>query len=339
MLLIVLPIRHPLMRSSNNPIKLSPALKSYKLHRVIMPVYIPSESDYYKDAFNIFKISLGTLLNTTSRDLVNITIINNSCIEKVDSFVRQLYNQGQIDQYIINKSNRGKADSIISAAKGSYEPFLTISDADVFFEKDWLYQIQTIFEAFPKAGVVCPFPAPNLKFRATASTWLWGLFNIRIKYSNIVNSRELDFFAKSIGIENFFHKSDYAGQFYLSKNGVKALIGSGHFVATYRRSVFKTLKYKPELMGLRGGLIKIEEQVDNLGLLSLSSPRSKVKHMGNKKEAWMKVELISPSSVNTSMDNDIQFTLLRLVPSYVKKILLKSISVFFILRRKLALNT
>jgi hypothetical protein len=64
------------MRIGENPEKQKSKKLSYKLFRVIIPVYIPNEeSEYFKNAFFVFKKSIYSLLGTIDVENTNITII------------------------------------------------------------------------------------------------------------------------------------------------------------------------------------------------------------------------------------------------------------------------
>lgn len=251
-----------------------------------MPVYIPHEDGYYNDSFDIFKKSIRSLIHTIDESKVNITIINNGSMDKVDNFIRILIKENKIDQYVQNLQNRGKADSVIGIAKASYEPLITFTDGDVLFEPGWLENIETAFLNEPTTGMICPFPAPQLCYHYTVSSWLKYL-PFRIKLKKVVSISDLIFFAKSIGIDSFFNQRDLNAQFHIESKGKNYLLGAGHFVATYKREIFQKMNYDASLMGLKGGLKQIERTVDRLGYCHLSLNTNMVYHMGNKMEDWI----------------------------------------------------
>ena len=274
------------MRTAGNPVKIhEQRTPEFKRHRLIMPVYIPSQLGYYRDALRIFKKCVQSLVNTTNRDTLDITIIDNASIPEVYHFVEPLLRSRHIDRYVRNSINRGKADAIIAQAKASYEPFVTIADADVLFQPDWLSQIEQVFHAFPDAGAVCPFPAMHLRHYHCVSTWINHFLNV--KRRACVNEHELNALEKTTGPQRHLSDADYHEQWSISNGNVVALIGAGHFVATYRRSVFDHLTYRPRRFHLRGGLAEIEAHVDELGFSRLSCVRNHVLHMGNVWEEWM----------------------------------------------------
>jgi hypothetical protein len=275
------------MRTSGNPIKESSAeTPQFKRHRLIMPVYIPNDEGYYQDAFKIFTICIESLLATIHPSRMDITIIDNASIPKVREYLEPKLESGQIDQYIGNAVNRGKADAIIGQAKASYESLITIADADVLFLPGWLDAIESIYHSFPDTGVVCPFPTPNLAHFHCTSTWINNWFSIH--RGQIVPPVELLDLEQKIGAKIFSEK-DLKVQRYAVRNGCKAIIGAGHFVATYRGDVFASLPYQAQRRGLKGGLRQIESHVDRLGLSRLSDLKTSVMHMGNKYEEWMQV--------------------------------------------------
>jgi len=239
------------MRTDGNPIKLNPNLCAYKTHRIIMPVYIPNEEGYYRDAFKIFTLSVNSLLNTISLERTNITIINNASIEKVDEFIRGLQENKLIDQYIYNIVNRGKADAIIGAAKASYEPLITITDADVLFQPGWIQELETAYCNNPRAGNICPYPALHLRHYSNSSTWAGNLF--QVKRNKVVDTDTLKWLSHTLR-EDMFEYRDLNNQYYIVKGGKTYLLGAGHFVAMYRRRIFDALPKQASLSGLKGGL-------------------------------------------------------------------------------------
>lgn len=309
------------MRTPGNPVKNNLTLTNkFKIHRIIIPVYIPSLEGYYKDAYKIFCYSIDSLIRTIDPERVNITLINNSSIKIVDTKIRELLDKGLIDQYIFNLHNRGKGDAIISAAKGSFEPFITISDADVFFKSGWLEEIEMIYLRFPSAGSVCPFPAPHLKFYFTSFTWLRNSF--RIKYNKIVDDKELDLLNHTIK-DDLIKKHEYNKQFFIKSKGTPAIIGSGHFVATFRKIIFSKISLQPSYKGLKGELRKIDQLVDLCGFQRLSTTKNFVIHMGNVFEDWMDYEVTQLSIPNklSAIELKDEYKSIIRIPHWVNRLL------------------
>ncbi len=323
------------MRTAGNPIKEN-AFRTppYKRHRLVMPVYIPNCKGYYEDALRIFEICLDSLTSTICKDTMDVTIIDNGSMSDVRQIVDPYLECGLIDQYLRNNINRGKADAIIGVAKSCYEPFITIADADVLFLPGWISRVEKIYESFPQAGNVCPFPAPNLRHHHTVSTWFNHFSSIHC--GAVVAGETLKKLEETLGIADFFVPSEFVSQWYVShRNGVKAIIGAGHFVATYRRSVFDDLRYRPMCYGLKGGLRELEKELDRQGLSRLSCTENYVLHMGNKLEDWMNVE---KNQVNEHGECNLILssptTLSKFIPGYMRGILMRAIQIFDLMRKK-----
>jgi cellulose synthase/poly-beta-1,6-N-acetylglucosamine synthase-like glycosyltransferase len=169
------------MRIGTNPKKLNVKKLIHKPHRVIIPVYILNlEEEYFKNALEVLKLSLDSLLATTNPEQTNITIINNNSCNEVDNFLEEYFQKSAIDKYVKRTQNRGKVETILSEALGSYEDFITIADADVLYWPGWLEESMKLFTRF-SPGVVMPLPAPNhyamYNLYCFNKSWLLGKLN------------------------------------------------------------------------------------------------------------------------------------------------------------------
>lgn len=113
------------MRIGENPEKQKSKKLSYKLFRVIIPVYIPNEeSEYFKNAFFVFKKSIYSLLSTIDLENTNITIINNNCNAETTDFINPLLDSKDIDRHVHCKENYGKIQTILQEARGCCEDYI-----------------------------------------------------------------------------------------------------------------------------------------------------------------------------------------------------------------------
>ena len=95
------------MRKGTNISKdvlLSPSVSS---HRVIIPLYIPNEEEYYKEAYPIFEYCLFSAIKTSDTQLKISVISNNSC-DSVNDKLYELQKKGFIDELIIENEAVGK---------------------------------------------------------------------------------------------------------------------------------------------------------------------------------------------------------------------------------------
>jgi len=297
------------MRVGFNPNKDKVLSKSDYNHQVIVPVYIPHQNDYFKDSFQILQLCLESLFKTC-HDKTYITIVNNgSCIEVVN-YLNQLQQEAKL-QEVIHTTAIGKLNAILKGLSGHQIPLITISDADVLFLNNWQKATYEVFEAFPKAGVVSPVPNSKLLRHNTANVIGSTLFSKNTAFTYVTAKHAMISFAKSIGNESLYKEIHLKKQLTITKETTTALIGAGHFVATYKGVSFDVLKQRFSTYSLGGDSEKLllDKPATDLGLWRLSTQNNYAYHLGNVKENWMLDEfdnIISDSSTfENSVDNKV----------------------------------
>ncbi len=288
------------MRFIPNPEKFNFSEILYKQHRIIIPVYIPESNDiYFSSLFEVFKLSIHSLLKTVNNLNTAITIINNDCKKEVTEYIDELLINKKIDKHVKLSSNYGKVYTVLSEAKGCYETFITIADADVFYFNNWEQEVFQIFSNFPKSGVVSPVPSPHLFNYHNISFIINNIFNL--KKGNILTDRSFDLFYKGVSNSpSFFVKGNFdfrQKQYYVKKNNLKACMGATHFIATYRSHIFKRIPLKkPKIkfkMGDEGFFI--DSEIDKIGYGRLSTTDAFAYHLGHSIPNWTKNHQFLPS--------------------------------------------
>ncbi len=277
------------MRKGSNPAKDKEVDGGEFIHQVIIPVYIPKQSGYYKDSFSILKLCLTSLWKTIHKKTF-ITVVNNGSCATVADYLDELLKEELINE-LIHTPNIGKVNAVIKGLVGFNSPIVTISDADVLFLTGWQDETYKIFHKFHKAGVVGLTPQFKLFKSKSANTILDNLFSRGLKFSIVQNPNALRKFYKSIGWEDDYNKDYLRYNLSLEKEGVTALVGSGHFVSSYRRQVFKEIEiFKNARLG-----IDSEDYLDGIplkyGLWRLTTERNYAYHLGNVKEIWMQEKI------------------------------------------------
>jgi hypothetical protein len=277
------------MRIGFNPHKDVVRDKSDYLYQVIIPVYIPNFEGYFKDGLVILKFCIESLLKT-SHSKTFITIVNNGSCNEVKHYLDNLLEKNSIHE-LVHTQNIGKLNAILKGLSGSNFDLITISDSDVMFLDNWQKATYTIFEAFPKAGSVCPTPSPRSLRIYTANIYWNYFFSNKMKFSAVENPEALLNFAHSIGNENFYNSEQLSQYLTINNNGVKAVVGSGHFVATYRSEIFENLavKYSEYKLGGDSEYKILDLPVVKKGFWRLSTAQNYAYHLGNVKEDWMDI--------------------------------------------------
>ncbi|NRR92008.1 glycosyltransferase family 2 protein [Winogradskyella undariae] len=286
------------MRIGFNPNKDKSLGKLDFFHQVVVPVHIPYMKDYFIDSLIILKYCLESLIITTHNNTY-ITVVNNGSCNEVVQFLDGLKNGGEI-QELIHTTSIGKINAIVKGIAGHKFDLVSLVDADVLFVQGWQNATYKVFNAFPKAGVVTPTPNPKLVKYHTNALFFDRLFSSSLKFSKVRDSKALIMFADSIGNQNLY--KDVHLSKYLTVNsgtGVNAVVGSGHFVATYRGDLFKTLDNSKDVYFLGGNAVEkhLDHPIAKKGFWRLATRDNYTYHMGNTSEPWMQ-QLLSEQKKN-----------------------------------------
>ncbi|MWW24830.1 glycosyltransferase family A protein [Algibacter lectus] len=285
------------MRIGYNPHKDQVLEKSEFTHQVIMPVYIPNQDGYFKDSLSILKLSLESLFKT-AHNRTFFSIVNNGSCDAVVDYLEYLYKKGSI-QELIHTTNIGKLNAILKGLVGNTIELVTITDADVLFASGWQLETAKVFKTFPKVGVVGIVPQFNM-FKSHCGNVIYdNLFNKNFKFLPIKSPKALALFYKSIGWDETYNKDFLKYGLGIENKEVNVLLGSGHFVATYKKQQFETVK---SYLGYKlGG--NTEGYLDSAALefdyWRVTTQENYAFHMGNVLEEWM-----SEATINNS-DKDV----------------------------------
>lgn len=275
------------MRQSQNRTKDKSVAVPVVFHRVIIPLYIPGETGYYKDAYSIFEMCLSSLQKTTVTP-VKISVVANGCCNSVHEKLQQLYQNNQIDELILVRDAIGKVNSILKVLRTAQERLITITDADVLFCNGWEKAVLKVFEGFPKAGAVCPTPVFRKHNNYTHNIWFDYFFSKKLRFTPVQNPKAMTRFANSLGWPWLDDKYKDVYLTLEAKNGLKAMVGCSHFVATYKREVFGYMPNKNSKYLLGGDSIGeyLDRPVIKAGGYRLSTANNYAYHMGNALEEW-----------------------------------------------------
>ena len=93
------------MRAGVNPTKGGKLIDREECHhRIVIPVHIPNEEGYFKDAYKIFEMGLFSILKTTISK-VKISVISNKCSDEINARLLELYEKKNINELteLLNK--------------------------------------------------------------------------------------------------------------------------------------------------------------------------------------------------------------------------------------------
>lgn len=275
------------MRIGHNP-NVNKKSSSLGFHKVIIPVYIPNQQDYYKDAFQIFKLCVSSLIKTVNKETY-ITLVNNGCCIEVADYLNELLREHKVHE-VIHTSNIGKINAVLKGIAGNSFHFTTVADSDVLFLNGWQQETFKVFENFKKAGVVGVVPQFKLYENLSANLIFDNLFSKKLCFSKVEEPEALKKFYKSIGWKDDYNKDYLKYHLTLSnKYDASAVVGAGHFIATYSKQVIDIMPKEDAMFKIRGNTERmyLDKPVLSIGKWRLTTERNYAYHLGNTYEDWM----------------------------------------------------
>tara|TARA_B100002049_G_scaffold168616_1_gene126949 strand:- start:7807 stop:8835 length:1029 start_codon:yes stop_codon:yes gene_type:complete len=257
-------------------------------HQIIIP-FFASNDPYYQDSLEILGYTLRSIKINSLYHYKLTLVVNGVSSDFIKNEIYVMYLDGYIDELVFENQAIGKVNSILKILRSIQADYVTISDADVLFQRLWDKAVFSVFDSFKKAGAVSPTPVYRTQNRLTQNIWFDYFFSKRLSFTKVQDSEGLENFAKSIGWPWLDQKYKDLIMTIRAPDGRKAVIGNSHFCVTYRASVFNQLP-KTSSDYLLGGNSEdrfLDRPVVKCDLYRLATTKSYVRHMGNKIEAWM----------------------------------------------------
>lgn len=276
------------MRIGNNPLKDSNKPLEHTFHRIIIPVYIPNFEGYFEGSFKNLKCCIESIKKTTD-ETTKISLINNACTPVVTEYLNDLNSSGEVDQVIHNNANRGKIESVLSVARGSFEELITITDCDILFLNNWLSKTIQAFEDVSTLGAFSLLTVPHNVLNCNHSTILSSFLRAKIRPQAVLTPDQIDEIYNSIGLlGSESHKVALRNrQLVVNFGKNQYCLGCNHAVATYKKHVFlekNKLNHKVKFAfnhSYKAVKKFIDLPTDENGFFRLSPTSPMAIHMGN----------------------------------------------------------
>lgn len=285
------------MREGFNPNRNKKVEQNDFYHQVIIPVYIPNLEGYFQQSLKILEYCI-TSLTKTAHDKTFISLVNNGSCKAAQDYLDDVLVKGLVHE-VIHTDAIGKVNAVLKGLVGHQFKLITISDADVLFLDGWQSACYDIFKIFPKTGAVCTTPSPK-SYKALVANVYWdNFFSRKLKFRKVKNPEAMVAFAHSIGNKDFYNAPQLSSYLTLEKENHRAVIGAGHFVATYRADIFNSLPqtHSEYSLGANSLLEILDKPVVKKGYWRLSTEDNYTRHMGNVEESWMQ-ETLNATKVN-----------------------------------------
>jgi hypothetical protein len=158
---------------------------------------------------------------------------------------------------------------------------------------------------------VCPTPSSKVLKQHTYNVLFDNFFSKKLKFTLVKNPEAMLKFAESIGNTKFYKEHHLKYNLTISAGKTKAVLGAGHFVTSYKGTIFNKLNERFTNFGLGGESEEkfLDKPVADQGYWRLSTENNFAYHMGNVLEPWMQEQL-------SQLEGNQQ----KVSPPYLKKI-------------------
>ena len=284
-------------------------VSEYRPARVTVAVltYLPDLSGYFAGRMEALKLVFASLQAHTTLPHDLLVFDNGSCSQVV-AYLQGLQEAGQIDYLLHARQNIGKIGAfrlLFAAAPGE---FIAYCDDDTLFYPGWLEAHLEILARFPKVGMVSGLPVRNAANHATNSPERLAvdLSQLSAEYPGLSVSRERRIpdewerdWALSTGRDPEKHLQETREQLDLvfrvavppsdlagllppqMRPSCEAIAAANHFqFVAPRQALLQALpqEWSGKLMG---AMVELDEAIDSLGYLRLSTTQRYTRHLGN----------------------------------------------------------
>jgi hypothetical protein len=252
-------------------------------------VYIPDLSGYFEQRLEVLQLSLASLFAHTLPPNDLMIFDNGSCQEVVD-LLRKLEQSGQITYLVRSHQNIGKIGALQLLFNAAPGQVIAYHDDDIFFYPGWLEAHLQILQAFPQVGMVSGLPVRNAARHARQSLERIAQEpppGISISHERFIPDQWETDWAISTGRDPQQH-------FQATQNDLDMLLRldspQGSLQAVASANHFQFVGYKETLLQalpqqwsgkLMGHMVELDDAIDSLGRLRLSTTQRFTRHMGN----------------------------------------------------------
>ncbi len=258
---------------------------------VAVLTYLPNLAGYFEQRLIVLKLALASLNAHTTPDHELYVFDNGSCETVVDYLVG-LRQAGQIDCLLLSQRNLGKIDALRILFNAAPGEVIAYNDDDILFYPGWLEAHLEVLRLFPKVGMVSGVPVRNAAGHARkslerlAEQGAPGLSVLQER--RIPDEWEADW-AASTGRDPQAHLQATREQTDLvlrmqkpdGQGFCEAIGAANHFQFVAPKQVILQALPGNWTGKLMGSMIELDEAIDNLGYLRLSTARRYTRHMGN----------------------------------------------------------
>jgi glycosyltransferase involved in cell wall biosynthesis len=247
-----------------------------------MLTYLPNQAGYFAERLAVTKLSLESLVAHTPPPFDLLVFDNGSSSELVNYLCKQR-EEGHINYLMLSSTNIGKIGALHEIFRAAPGEIVAYTDDDVFFMPGWLQAHLDILDAYPSVGLVTGFYIrSHLRYATQTIEAFTQQADVQVSRGMLI-PRELEqHYIDNMGRtwDSYQEEVGDLQDILLTYQGVRALASAGHhqFVA-HRHLMLEALPAWDR--NLMGKMIELEENIDRMGYLRLSTPEPVTRLLGN----------------------------------------------------------
>jgi glycosyltransferase involved in cell wall biosynthesis len=245
--------------------------------------YLPEEIGYFEHRFDVTRLCIESLIANTPPPYDLLVFDNGSCPRLV-SYLEELQQTGRIQYLLLAKSNVGKMAALQMICKAAPGEILAYTDDDVFFLPGWLEAHLKILETYPQVGLATGFYIrSHMRYGTRSLERFAGQEGVQVERGSLVPVEVEQHYVENMGRTWQQYQAEVAGlqDMRFTYRSLPVLASAGHhqFVAL-RQVMLAALPDGGDGM-LMGKMVELENRIDELGYLRLSTNEPVTRLLGN----------------------------------------------------------
>lgn len=273
------------MRIGYNPAKYGTPAHTPRPLGVAILSCIPSRDGYFAESLEILHYQILSLHATTTSEFDLYVFDNGSCSE-VQQQLLEWKQQALIDFLFLSNKNLGKINALNWILSSLPNEWICYADGDILFRPGWWEKSLEILRAFPEAGAVTAYPCfyDALQGESQAVEKVRNQPDYTFLHV-LPDERDVREYAHSINLPQ--HRLQEILQTPITiveyrDSPVRAIVGASHMQFVISKEVARKLTPIPSRYAISTEEdVRLNRQIDSLGLLHLSTLKPYLLHMGN----------------------------------------------------------
>lgn len=245
--------------------------------------HVPNLAGYFKDRFDVLRLCLESLIVNTPEPYDLIVFDNASCPPVID-YLRGLRDEGHIDYLMLSSQNIGKIGALQLLFRACPGELIAYNDDDVFFLPGWLDAHLRILETYPKTGMVTGFYIRSHMSYAVKSERAFASYpGVQTREGFLIERKWEQHYINNMGRtwEKYQEEIHGCQDLEFTYQGVTALASAGHHQFIAPKQVLLEALPKEWSGQLMGKMLELDETIDGMGYLRLSTSEYVTRLLGN----------------------------------------------------------